>query len=153
MNTDLIKLLDNEHIEHRANYTRKTILLNLFLIYTVFALYKSYGETIYSFLLMILFYVVLVKLVLDIRKIFFDRIYITNKRIIIQKGVLFKRIMIIHLSKVLYVSHKRGLLDKYFKTGKVKITTTDQMTFKFKGLKHWDHVVNLTYTYGSKDKK
>ena len=75
-----ISYLKNEKIEHKVVFSKKILLITL-----------------------LLYVPIIIKTIFDIKRILTHRIYITNQRLIIVKGYIFKRFYTYHLSDIMQV--------------------------------------------------
>ncbi|HEY8365457.1 MAG TPA: hypothetical protein VIK84_07765 [Haloplasmataceae bacterium] len=137
-------LLHNEKIVYQIRFSFRVLLLDILVILLTFSLAVQYGKTsIISFLMMILFFIVFIKTLIDIYRIFFHKVYISNYRVIYVRGIFLKRINPYLLKDIVGVYFKSYFLDRAQNMLTFKVNLKDNQSFFIRNVRHGKVVAEL----------
>ncbi|NLC94548.1 MAG: PH domain-containing protein [Bacilli bacterium] len=128
-----IPLLPNEKVLEKIRFAKRIFLIDIVLLLATFSLAQQFQRySLVSFLLIFLFFPLLIKALLDFYRINFHYVYITNERLIYQKGLIFKRLRIINLSEITEILIRTNFLDfnKILTTYKIIVFNNKPLVLK-----------------------
>ncbi|MDF2700277.1 MAG: hypothetical protein K0Q49_1835 [Haloplasmataceae bacterium] len=153
-----ITLLDHEQIVHKVKYSNKSTFISflLFILFTVIYDYLNKIEylSIVAFLFMFIFVVpTLFKILFNLYHRIFQRIYITNERIIIVNGYFLKIFKIFYIKDITGVFYKAKKFDNVNNSSSVKVTFKNNKKIVFKKVTYGIQIAKLLSVNLNKDNK
>lgn len=128
-----LPLLPNEKVIEKVKFAKRIFLIDIILLIAILSLSQQFQQySLLSFLLIFLFFPLLIKTLFDFYRINFHYVYITNERLIYQKGLIYKRIRIINLSNITEILIRTHLLDfnKLLTTYKIIVVNNKPIILK-----------------------
>jgi membrane protein YdbS with pleckstrin-like domain len=146
-----ITLAKSEAITYKVHFAKRILLFNFALVITVITLFNrlssaqnpSYFTIGLTVVVTVLYAFVLIRVLLNLIRITTHRIYITNKRVIIIKGYLFKRIQEIPLTDITGIYFRIRFLDKKLGVSNLKFIDNKHKSYVIRGVTYGSYIAEL----------